>query len=111
MQNSEVGAKHQIAAISSFSVKIMCFRQLMINLSNETENSFDTVIFYLLFGCHTANFGPLSRGSLTNSMLITSFTYFDPYFGALSQSWVPKVWQTPSQVWTGNFQIDSNGQN
>ena len=32
-------------------LKIMCFRELMIRLSNETENPF----FYLLFGCYFHN--------------------------------------------------------
>ena len=34
--------------------------------------------FYLLFGCPTANFGSLSRGILTNPMLITAFYLFRP---------------------------------
>ena len=33
--------------------------------------------FHLLFGYPTANFETLSRGNLTNQMLITAFTNFD----------------------------------
>ena len=36
------------------------------------------IFFKLLFGCPTANFGPLSRGSLTHPMLIAVFYIFDP---------------------------------
>ena len=44
LKNSEVGAKHQIASVFSFS-QIMCFRQLMISLSDETMKSFLTQFF------------------------------------------------------------------
>ena len=74
----EVRDKHKIVAIFSFNVNIMCFRQLMINLLNQTEKIFNIVTFQLLFGYRTANFGQLSRGKPHNSMLITSFTHFDP---------------------------------
>ena len=45
LQNSEVRANHQIPAIFSFSVKVMCFRQVIINLSNENKSLFNAVVF------------------------------------------------------------------
>ena len=76
LKNSEVGAKHQIASVFSFS-QIMWFRQLMISLSDETMKSFLTQFFYLLFGCCTANFGPQLRGEPHLPNVNHSITYFD----------------------------------
>ena len=52
--------------------------------------------------CPAANFGPLSRDSVTNSMLTTALdTYLMPRSArAWYQVWVPRLRQSPSGVWT-----------
>ena len=63
---------------------------------------FNAVVFYLLFGCRTANFIPLSRGKLHKP---------DVKYICLFKVGFLKPNQGPGQVWTGNFLIDNNGQN
>ena len=68
--NSEVEAKRQNKLFFHL-VKIIYFRQLMLSLSNETENPF----FLFISHCFTwPNFGHCRERSLTNLMLITAFT-------------------------------------
>lgn len=55
---------------------------------------FLTQFFYLLFIRCTSSFGPQSRRSLTNALLITAFTYFDPIVTGSLVAIFPKVWQS-----------------
>ena len=63
---------------------------------------FNTVVFYLLFGCRTANFNPVSKGRLHKP---------DVKYICLFKVGFLKPDQGSGQVWTGNFLIDNNGQN
>ena len=61
----EVRDKHKIVAIFSFNVNIMCFRQLMINLLNQTEKIFNTVTFQCYLAIAQPTLGNCRGGSLT----------------------------------------------
>ena len=67
--NSEVEAKHQDKLFFHLA-KIMYFRQLMLSLSNETENPF---LLFISQCFAWPNFGHCRGRSLTNLMSITAF--------------------------------------
>ena len=79
-----------------------------ITQEGRKNNLFPTNAFLkLLFGCHTANFGPLLRGK-PNLMLITVyiFTHFILFVtGSLVTRLGPKACQAPSRVQTSTFQF------
>ena len=65
-------------------------------------------IYYLLFGYTATNFGPLSKISLANPILITTFLKLMSTQRSLKSSWrgwVPKPDRVPSRVWTRNLLI------
>ena len=55
--------------------------------------------FYLLFGCLTANFGPLKRGSLTHPMLITVCNLYSTrrLLGASQWAWALRPGNLPDR--------------
>ena len=72
----------------------------------EIKLSFFLPFFKLLFGCPTANFGPLSwRQPHSTDINHLLFTYSTRRSQGASWGWVPKPGRAPSGVWTWNFRI------
>ena len=67
----------------------------LLNCSCRHFSFWDFALFYLLFGCPTTNFGPMSMGQPHQSNV-----NYCVYLG-----WVPKPGRAPSGVRTGNLPI------